>query len=220
MCIYGDGPLKGDIRLCLIGIWSVLFISYFGIFTARLRTWDEETPLHCYRTKYISHSSNPHPRSDHAYIGVTFLYIILTIFYGIFSALQQRSQSGLRLSEKFAQFVNSLNIRTDTHTHSNSQRPLVNVRDIALRPYLDMLQSILTQPDQVASDAQNFIIGVAMLQSPLHIYSIFALRAANEQYLDSGSMERNWGFGQIVAIVLLGANVLSLADGVTGEFMP
>lgn len=56
-----------------------------------------------------------------------------------------------------------------------------------------------------------------MLQCPLHIYSIFALRAANEQLLEGGTTEKEWGFGQIAAVVLLGGNILQIVDGVFGE---
>jgi hypothetical protein len=64
---------------------------------------------------------------------------------------------------------------------------------------------------------QSLIVNVALLQCPLHIYSIFALRSSNERYLDSGGAERDWGFGQIVAMVLLGANILPVIDGIAGE---
>jgi hypothetical protein len=70
--------------------------------------------------------------------------------------------------------------------------------------------------DLVASDTENQLLSVALLQCPLHIYSIFALRASNERYLDGGVSGSDWGFGQIVAMVLLGANFLSIADGITG----
>ena len=56
-----------------------------------------------------------------------------------------------------------------------------------------------------------------MLQCPLHIYSIFALRAANERYLEGGTTEQEWGFGQIAAVVLLGENILQIMDGVVGK---
>jgi hypothetical protein len=68
---------------------------------------------------------------------------------------------------------------------------------------------------------QNLIVNIALLQCPLHIYSIFALRTSNEQYLETGSAEKDWGFGQIVAMVLLAANILPVVDGVAGSlFLP
>jgi hypothetical protein len=71
-----------------------------------------------------------------------------------------------------------------------------------------------------ATDLQFAILQIAMLQCPLHIYSIFALRASNERYLENGSAEKEWGFGQIVALILLGGNILQFVDGVFGMFSP
>jgi uncharacterized ion transporter superfamily protein YfcC len=70
-----------------------------------------------------------------------------------------------------------------------------------------------------ATDLQYSILGIAMLQCPLHIYSIFALRASNEHYLQ-GDSEKEWGFGQIAAVVLLGGNILQFVDGLIGMCLP
>jgi hypothetical protein len=55
---------------------------------------------------------------------------------------------------------------------------------------------------------------VALLQYPVHMYSVFALRAANESRLTQGNTEQDWGFGQVVAVILLGNNVVLLAEGI------
>jgi hypothetical protein len=70
-----------------------------------------------------------------------------------------------------------------------------------------------------ATDLQYSILAIAMLQCPLHIYSIFALRASNEHYLEGGS-EKEWGLGQIAAVVLLGGNILQFVDGFIGRYLP
>jgi hypothetical protein len=70
-----------------------------------------------------------------------------------------------------------------------------------------------------ATDLQYAILAIAMLQCPLHIYSIFALRASNEHYLEGGS-EKEWGLGQIAAVVLLGGNILQFVDGFIGRYFP
>jgi hypothetical protein len=79
-----------------------------------------------------------------------------------------------------------------------------------------MLQS-LAFTSMPATDLQYTLLGIAMLQCPLHIYSIFALRASNERYLEDGSSEQDWGFGQIAAVVLLAGNILQIIDGVVGK---
>jgi hypothetical protein len=62
----------------------------------------------------------------------------------------------------------------------------------------------------------NIILGIAALQFPLHVYSIFTLRSLNESLLISGSAEQEWGFGQIVAVILLGTNLVTLVNGFQG----
>jgi hypothetical protein len=79
-----------------------------------------------------------------------------------------------------------------------------------------LLSSSLYAP---ATDLQYAILALAMLQCPLHIYSIFALRASNEHYLEGGS-EKEWGLGQIAAVVLLGGNILQFVDGFIGRYFP
>jgi hypothetical protein len=60
------------------------------------------------------------------------------------------------------------------------------------------------------------VLNVAAFQFPLHVYSIFALRASNEALLSSGITEQQWGFGQIVAMILLGTNIVVLVNGIQG----
>lgn len=54
---------------------------------------------------------------------------------------------------------------------------------------------------------------LSLLQYPVHMYSVFMLRARNESHLVEGSTEQDWGFGQVVAVILLGNNVVMLVEG-------
>ena len=67
------------------------------------------------------------------------------------------------------------------------------------------------------SESEQAILALALIQYPVHVWSIFALRAANDKLLTAGLAEQQWGFGQIVAIVLLGSNVVALCNGVGGQ---
>jgi hypothetical protein len=64
--------------------------------------------------------------------------------------------------------------------------------------------------------SEMWVLSWAALQVPLHLYSLLALRASNDKLLNSGITEQEWGFGQIVAVMLLGTNVLGLLNGVQG----
>ena len=48
-----------------------------------------------------------------------------------------------------------------------------------------------------------FLILIAVLQYPLHLYMLIAIRESNRDTL-GGDSEDSWGFGQIVALTLLG----------------
>lgn len=211
-CISSDGRLKRHTRQLLIIIWAVLFITYFSIFAARLQSWDNNIPLHCYRTKNISYPGDKHPRADHAYIGVTFIYTVFSIGIALRQSTgrQEKSQTlELRLLERVIAEMPKL----------ATSRP-GGMIIASLRGEILGLQAVYgIGADLVASDTENQILSLALLQCPLHIYSIFALRASNERYLDGGVSGSDWGFGQIVAMVLLGANFLSIADGITGKLI-
>ncbi|KUL84429.1 hypothetical protein ZTR_08799 [Talaromyces verruculosus] len=56
-------------------------------------------------------------------------------------------------------------------------------------------------------DYKALLLLLATFQYAIHIYMIFAMRAANEHHL-KGDSENSWGFGQVVAMVLLGSSVL------------
>jgi hypothetical protein len=60
------------------------------------------------------------------------------------------------------------------------------------------------------------IVLVALLQYPLHLYMVIALRAVNEGRLTGGS-ENAWGFGQIVALILMSATFLECVRGIAGR---
>lgn len=67
------------------------------------------------------------------------------------------------------------------------------------------------------SYSEYLVLICAALQFPLHVYSIFTLRANNEGLLSAGSTEREWGFGQIVAMMLLAPNIMTLVTGFQGH---
>lgn len=60
-------------------------------------------------------------------------------------------------------------------------------------------------------------ISIALLQYPLHLYMLVALRKSNMKLL-SGDQEDSWGFGQIVALVMLGSTVVECLRGLKGTW--
>ena len=62
-------------------------------------------------------------------------------------------------------------------------------------------------PDQRDS-TQKTVIAMGTLQFVLHVYTTISLRISNQSLLDNPSVEEKWGFGQILAVVMLGATVV------------
>jgi hypothetical protein len=64
-----------------------------------------------------------------------------------------------------------------------------------------------------------YVIGFAILQFPLHLYAVIALKLSNKRLLEGGN-EAHWGFGQIFAVAMLGLTCFQLADGIRGMSGP
>ncbi|KAH7123579.1 hypothetical protein B0J11DRAFT_315464 [Dendryphion nanum] len=217
ICIFREGRVKGYIRLSLIMIWTALFITYFAIFAQRLQTWDYQTPLQCYKTNAISNSRDRHPYFDNIYISLTFFFIMCSLFYALYISL------GGPLRNKWSEFASAIDAFLSSAHDSGAAKFLTDFITGAAMPAmfhfslqlvtvsLPMLSGQMSFP---ATELQRRILGIAMLQCPLHIYSIFALRASNERFLEEGGAERQWGFGQIAAVVLLAGNLLPIVDGI------
>jgi ABC-type multidrug transport system fused ATPase/permease subunit len=189
--IFRNGPTKGYIRLFLIAIWATLFTAYVGVFLSRLQKWD---PVHCYKTSAIALPASPHPRVDTVYVSITLAYILFTFCCALFLSLALQ----FKRVQKFQQ---------ELYNH---------VLSMPISPFVRQDGTPMSVP---ATQLQYYIPLIAMLQCPLHIYSIFALHASNERYLEEGAEEREWGFGQIAAIVLLGGNLLQVIDGVASMLL-
>ena len=57
-------------------------------------------------------------------------------------------------------------------------------------------------------NAQKTVILVGSLQFITHVTMAISLRISNQSLLDNPSIEEQWGFGQILAVVMLGATVI------------
>lgn len=71
--------------------------------------------------------------------------------------------------------------------------------------------------DHVEAEASLLVLSLAMVQYPVHGYMLFALRHSNEAYL-SGDSENSWGFGQVVALVLVAATIMDCVRSIISKF--
>ena len=68
--------------------------------------------------------------------------------------------------------------------------------------------------------AQKTVILMGSLQFILHVYMAISLRISNQSLLDDPSLEEQWGFGQILAVVMLGATVVQCGTCLEGITFP
>jgi hypothetical protein len=70
---------------------------------------------------------------------------------------------------------------------------------------------------RIAMPGKESVAAIAMLQYPVHLYSMIALRTSNAPLLH-GDSENAWGFGQIVAVVTMFATLFECGRGIHSEF--
>ena len=122
---------------------------------------------------------------------------------------------------RLGQCYNTLNIASPSSSH-----PLVDYTYTILTSsviIISMYMPLALRFSRLSSSALSAVtslsnLNTGVLQFPLHLYNIFALRASNESFLTSGTTEQQWGFGQIVALVIVGNNIVLLANA-TQEYL-
>ena len=68
-------------------------------------------------------------------------------------------------------------------------------------------------------NAQKTVIVMGLLQFILHVYMAISLRISNQSLLDNPSLEQKWGFGQLLAVVMLGATVVQCGTCLEGRYI-
>jgi len=65
---------------------------------------------------------------------------------------------------------------------------------------------------------RRVVLIVALMQFPVHLYMMIALRVANQELLEGTESENGWDFGQTTAVLLLGVTVNELATKAWGYY--
>jgi len=188
------------VRYTLIFIWMILYLTFTCLFAINLRSWSLDTAGHCYHATHIALPDSSHPYVDHIYISLTCLYIFLSL------ALTLR--------------ISTINLQVGGGGGNTNGAVYYCSAACAVcfNPFWPFFLCCLAcgGDDILRSATTVGVLIVAMLQYPLHIYSLFTLRGNNEGPLTNGSEEKHWGFAQIVAVVLLVTNVILLVNGIQG----
>jgi hypothetical protein len=90
-----------------------------------------------------------------------------------------------------------------------------------LRRGYDIFMESVRKPYYVSSFVTNnksIVLQLALVQYPLHTYMLIALREGNDKLLD-GDSENYWGFGQVVALLLLASSILQGVRLIVGTYL-
>lgn len=202
-------------RVALILVFLSLYFAFIILFGLKLQSWDDSVAGHCYNAGRISAQGAAHPYVDNIYLAITSLYLFASL-----AASLQAVRVGLqkfirdlrdplvpgRRSPSWIRGLNAIDLWLFFASPALLSEPslLSQVKDGTLLPQLWH-----SRPDAAAQadDASVNILTVGLIQYPVHVYTLFALRNSNESYL-SGDSENQWGFGQVVALVLVASVLL------------
>jgi hypothetical protein len=215
-------------RCVLMGLFVILYLAFVIVFGMNLKQWDENTPGRCYYTHAVATPSSSHPYVDKIYVSITCLYFLGSIlmcslvaiftlrpkigqvdhvFFEFFGVTQGNEKVALYGSSKLTitmKVINSLKWWIPSKLEENYKTVFIFFQKF------DALSVLKT-------GYKTSVLIIAMMQYPVHVYTVFALRIANEDRLD-GDSENYWGFGQVVALALLASSVLQCIRTVIGMF--
>lgn len=212
-----------------MGLFVILYMAFVIVFGVNLKQWDEKTPGRCYYTDAIAAPSSSHPYVDKIYVSITCLYFLASmlmcslvaaftlhpkigqvdhIFFEIFGVAQDNEKVALYGSSKSAITMKMVNILKGWISSMLGEDCNVIVRFFQKFDALSILKT----------GYKTGVLIIAMMQYPVHVYTVFALRIANEERLE-GDSENDWGFGQVVALALLTSSILQCIRTVIGMFL-
>lgn len=172
-----------------IGVFSALYLAFTITFGITLNKWDSNVTGSCYITRGISAPTAEHPYVDKVYLIVTSIFVFFVIYVALSPLLDMKfAHSYLSESPSTALILGPLRIFWD-----------------------DTYWDELNQSKQEAA-----IMLPLLFQYPLHLYFIITLRRWNADLL-VGDSEDTWGFGQIVALVLLAPTILECGKAIRGR---
>lgn len=215
-------------RIIAIGVFSVLYLAFSILFGIALQGWDDQTLGRCYVTTNISASGAAHPYVDHIYLAVTclFLFVILIAALPPLWDLELPWARGFKIRN-----LTNIPMLLERFKRSGRSRRYATLHS-AVTMYLQIVSIVVgvasafgngvaysivggfrlfvddTVWDELAEQKKQIaVICPLLFQYPLHLYMVLTMRRWNSGLLD-GDSEDAWGFGQVVALVLLAPTLL------------
>ena len=172
----------------IVAAFCIFYLAYVILFGMALNKWNPDELGHCYRYHLVALPDSSHPHVDKIYLGITCYYMFSLLFLCVI--LAQVDQAVIYgISQKY----------------STTETPC-GPADVMI--YLLLVGLVWLM--------RFAVVSTALLQFPLHLYMVIALRVSNEKYLE-GDSEDAWGFGQVVALILVIPVLRECANGYTGK---
>lgn len=160
-------------------IQSCLYLGYTIAFGIQLRSWNEDTLGQCYITSSIAVPSNRHPYVDHIYIPVTCLWVIGSL-YGALG----RSRTAFSSTKYGDRIQSALNRVLDRERQRREASGIDTELLTQMIPPIRFLRATTTPTFTEDLDGKQIApLPIALMQYPVHMYSIFVMRATNESHL-------------------------------------
>ena len=218
-----------------IGVFSALYLAFTITFGIALNKWDSNVTGSCYITRGISAPTAEHAYVDKVYLIVTSIFVFFVLFEALPPYWELRFPKRLfqivlghregavarklrEITEDFEMIVTKLEMAFQLGLHNPLYAKYLPLTTSAylilgsLRIFWDD-----TYRDEVSqSKQQNAILLPLVFQYPLHLYFIVTMRRWNADLL-VGDSEDTWGFGQILALVLLAPTILECAKAIASK---
>lgn len=218
----------------LISLYMSLYLAFIILFGLKLRMWDNGVPGRCYYTDRISASRIDHPYDDNIYLGITALWLFgsLTIcswaslphfraaMYSLVSSWPMAGKFGISpisWVDTWIRWYWILLGHSSRHSSPNLFQRIWRRLEVIFR-LLELFDKCLASAEShlLPYGARTLVLALALIQYPVHGYMVYALRSSNEKHLSGGS-EDDWGFGQIVALVLVVSMLLECIKALAGQ---
>ena len=186
-------------RWTLIGISSILYLSYVIVFSYRLAYWDDSLPGHCYDTSLTALPGARHPQVDNTYVTTTSSYLFVSFVYTIVAYIN-KSTGGFG----WWGLVGAYNKKVAKGQRRNGKKVLGRAPGGPNNKFW----------------SEVVVLSICMLQFPVHLYFLIAVRVSNSHLLEGPESESEWKFAQILAIGLLGTNLFEVVKGIGGKTTP
>lgn len=151
--------------------------------------------------------------------GVRYIFIgIFGLFYAAFTIML-----GIRLNQWNdrvpGQCFNASKIARPNARHPYVDQIYLGVTSFYVFSLLCSVIEGVLLGDRIPIGRESSIITISLLHFILHVYMVIALRISNHGLLKNASLEQEWGFGQILALVMLGSTVVGCARSFEGMTM-